>query len=365
MGFLEAVSGAAKTFDPTTSSGRKNILVGAATGGLTVPLQAAGGAMTGGDLSQYDPTKMPGYDFSQVESQKEVARKRAAALEKERQQYSQGRNAPQANMPTDISRTGVRDVTTQDLLGRGYNPNVVAQQVGGPLMSDYERQALESYQGAMTGQAPSAAEMQMRRGIEQNAQQAMALAQSRGMSPAAIRGAQYQMSQAGQQAALEAAQLRAQEMAAARSGLLQGSQAQRAAEQQMAQYQAQLNQEANMYSKTQEGQMMLAQADAQLKAQLANQGVDLEIIKQNAARGDAFSLANLEAQLKQAGMDDSMTLGYLQLITGLETGDLQLAMQQAQLEQERLAQSQQMKGQILGGVLGAGGSVLASAVKGK
>ena len=363
MALWDAVKDAAKTFDPRTSSGRKNILVGAATGGLTVPVQAIGGAMSGGDLGKYDPTKVPGYDFSQVEASKARLQQRADALEKERQGF-QRREAPQVQPGQDIARTGVRNVSTRDLLGRGFDPSVAAAQVGGPKMSGYEQQALESYSGALQGQQPSAAEMQMRRGIEENARQAMALAQSRGMSPAAIRGAQYQMSQAGQQAALESAQLRAQEIAAARGGLMQGAQAQRAAEQQMAQYQAQLDQEANMYSKTQEGQMMLAQADAELKAQLANQGVDLEIIKQNAARGDAYAMANLEAQLKQAGMDDAMVLGYLQAITGLETGDLQANMQMAIAEQQRLAQSAQARAGITGSILGSAGSVLASAVGG-
>lgn len=59
-------------------------------------------------------------------------------------------------------------------------------------------------------------------------------------------------------------------------------------------------------------QAQVAQMDQSLRAQLANQGVDLEVLKTNAAAGNAMALANLDAALKQMGMTDDMIRTYLQ-----------------------------------------------------
>lgn len=307
-------------------------------------------------IKSWDPTKVPKADTSGVQAAEQGLKEKAGRFEAMGERYQQ-RDAPRVMAPQDMRRANVQNVQTGNLLTSGFDPSVAATQVGGPTMSPYEQQALDLYSGAATGQAPSAAENMLRAGMERNARQASALAAQRGYDPAAMRGAQYQMAQAGQEAALEAGQLRAQEMEAARAGLLGGAQAQRAAEQQMAQYQAQLEQEANFFSKTEQGRMQLAQAEIDLKAQLANQGIDLEILKQNAARGDAFALAQLEAQLKQQGLNDAMTLGYIQAATGMETAVIQSQLSQAKMEQERQAASAQARTGIIGGALGALGSI--------
>ena len=199
------------------------------------------------------------------------------------------REAPQMAAPTAIDRGGVRDVQAGTL---GPAPTVGQTQIS--------PEAMELTRHAAMGLAPSQATGLLQQGISQAGQLGMALAGARGgYSPAAVRGAQREMSAAAQNAAAQASQIRAQEMAAARSQF--GDLATR---------QAELTQQAKLFNATQEGQFALAQADANLKAQLANQGVDLDVLKTNAARGDAYSDRSDEPGGDGVGQQASREVGH-------------------------------------------------------
>jgi hypothetical protein len=246
------------------------------------------------------------------------------------------RQAPQMAAPTDINRADVRNITAPTL-----GP---APQAG---MTSIDPEAVGLLRGAAMGQAPSAAQGVLAQGMSQAGQLGLALAGARGgYSPAAVRGAQRQMSAAAQDAAAQASQLRAQEMAAARGQFAD-----------VATQQAQLTQNAKLFNATQEGQFALAQADADLKAQLANQGVDLDILKTNAARGDAAAVANLQAQLQTMGMNDAMQLAYMSQILGIDEQILAAEMSRVGIEQQRYILDQQARMGLLKSVVGAAGDV--------
>jgi len=250
------------------------------------------------------------------------------------------RQAPQMAAPTMMARGDVRDVQAGRL---GAAPQMQAAQIS-PEAVDLTRQA------AM-GLAPSAATGMLQQGVSQAGQLGMALAGARGgYSPAAVRGAQRQMSASVQDAAAGASQLRAQEMAAARGQF--GDLMTR---------QAELGQQASMFNKTQEGQFALAQADMNLKAQMANQGVDLDILKSNAARGDQFALANLQAQLSTMGMNDAMQLAYVSQILGIDEQALATEMARVGIEQQRHMIDTQSRIALLQSTIKAAGDVGAKA----
>lgn len=243
------------------------------------------------------------------------------------------RTAPQAAAPTDISRAGVRDVQATPL---GAAPQATAAQI--------DPRAMQMTYDAAQGLAPSAAQAMLQSGVSQAGQLGMALAGARGgYNPAAIRGAQREMSASVQNAAAQSAALRAQEMQQARQEFSN-----------LASYSAQLGQQAELFNKTQEGQFKLAEAENALRAQAANQAVDLDVLKTNAARGDAFALANLQAQLQQSGMNDAMQLAYVAQITGIDATALATEMARINADQQRRMIDMQTKMGLFSGVLGAG-----------
>ena len=207
-------------------------------------------------------------------------------------------------------------------------------------------------------EAQSQAQNFLRAAYERSAKQANALAASRGYNPAAVRGAQYQLADANQAAALQAAQIGTEQQMQAQQAFLQGSLAQSAAAQNMAIKQAELEQQVNIYNNTAEGQRALAQAELDLKASLANQGVDLDVLKTNAARGDTRAIANIDAIMRMRGMDDGMVLGYLTSITNMNMAELSGQIQREQISEQARIQREASRNQLWGNILQGGATVL-------
>lgn len=168
--------------------------------------------------------------------------------------------------------------------------------------------ATEMTYAAAQGLAPSVAQNLLTQGVSQAGQLGMALAGARGgYSPAAVRGAQRQAAEAVQSSAAQAAALRAQEMATARQEFSN-----------LQVQQANLTQQARQFNATQEGQAALANAENDLRAKLANQGMDLDILKTNAARGDAFAMANLQAELDTMQLNQAAQIAYISQVLGID-----------------------------------------------
>ena len=249
------------------------------------------------------------------------------------------RAAPQVAAPQAIDRSGVRNVS----VGGIQAPTVSQTQI--------DPQAYSMMRDAAMGLAPSAAQGLMRQGMQQAASQSLGMAGTRGgYNPAAIRLAQRQMSSAGQDIAGQSAVLAAQEAATARGQFGE-----------IATQQAQLAAAAKQFNATMEGQVAMANAENSLKAQLANQGVDLDLVKTNAARGDQFALANLEVQLRQSGMNDAMQLAYIASILGIDEQLLATEMARVGIEQQRHMLDTQTRTQILQSGIKAAGDVAAKA----
>ena len=259
--------------------------------------------------------------------------------------------APQVQMQNPINRKSIGDVREVDM---GQSPT--AQFVN---FQGINPQAIEMQRQAAMGLAPSQATGLLQQGISEAGKLGMALAGARGgYSPAAVRGAQREMSAATQNAAAQAAQIRATEMAQARQAFGDISMG----EAELGAKRAALQQEVNIYNATEQGRFAIAQADMNLRAQMANQGIDLEVIKANAVRGDQYALANLQAQLTQIGMNDAMQIAYVSQLLGIDSTILTAEMQRAALEQSRLNANAANNQKMISSTIGAGGQVIAGQV---
>jgi hypothetical protein len=87
-------------------------------------------------------------------------------------------------------------------------------------------------------------------------------------------------------------------------------------------------------------------AERDLKAKMANQGVDLAVLKANAAAGDAAALNNLNAELAKMGLDNDMVRAYLSNELGF-----------SKLETDAQIAEGAAKTKLLGGALGAGATL--------
>jgi hypothetical protein len=230
-------------------------------------------------------------------------------------------------------------------------------------------QSLQYLQQAAAGQGPSAAQNQLRSGMDEAIRAQMTAAASRGFSPAAMRGAQMQGAELQQQAANQAAFLRAQEMQAAQQAYATGSlqQEQQARQAALQAGQTTLQQQVasdeakqaaiNAYLSgsgqlLQSGtQLTAAQAQLQQQAALANQEAMLKAGMFNNQLGlDA-------AQLQQVGQ-----LGYGQLAAGLYGTQLGAYGDILGLEQQRYNQSAKARSELIGGLISGGSSMGASAL---
>jgi hypothetical protein len=299
--------------------------------------------------------------------------------------------APTQMQPTQVNRTGIAPVTAgpqvagvAGQVGSVLNPTVAAETAA---VEQAKTMALQAAQG----QAPSFAEAMLKQNQETMLKQQQAALASRAYDPAAQRQLAVQTAEAGQALGQQAAGLRAQEMAQGRSdfaSIAQNSRAQMlgasttdvqarlsalSGDQQA--FVAQRAQDLQAQGINQDTAVKLALADQQaavtvtiqnaennLRAQLANQGVDLEVLKANAAMGNQAALADLDAKLKIMGLDDQMRQTYLNGIVALQSqqgGAAGTAAQlgtQAQIANQDAAQKQ--KAALLSGMSSAGAAAL-------
>jgi len=172
--------------------------------------------------------------------------------------------------------------------------------------------------GAAKGEAPSAAEQQLKMGAEDAIKAQQAAANSArggaGARAAANRNAAFQGSEIQTKTNQQAAALRAEEMAAARGQLMAGSEALRAGD---------INQETTQLNAAQTAlQPTVAQAQLAQQAGLQTQqlntqagmqqtGLQAQAGLQNQQLGTQVDLANLQAALQAQGMQNQYNLGLL------------------------------------------------------
>jgi hypothetical protein len=104
---------------------------------------------------------------------------------------------------------------------------------------------------------------------------------------------------------------------------------------------------------------------------MANQGVDLDVLKTNAGMGNQAALANLDAQLKATGMDDARRAQYMQtLLSGqgtqaqIDQQAQQLAFAKSEADRAQRNKKEDRLWQLGGSLLGAGASLGAAALMG-
>jgi hypothetical protein len=145
------------------------------------------------------------------------------------------------------------------------------------------------------------------------AQLAMNAGKSGSASPLALRTAAQNQASIGADIAAQSGMLRLQEQQQAQKALGDFTTGVRGQDINMAQSQADLDNQANLANLS----AATADADRTLKANLANQGVDLDVLKTNAAAGNAAAQANLSAELTKMGLDDNMQMAFLQNQLGM------------------------------------------------
>jgi hypothetical protein len=231
----------------------------------------------------------------------------------------------------------------------------------GPVVSADQQAAVAMSKAAAEGSAPSFAEQLLRRQSENAMKQQASQMAGRSFNPAALRQAQLSGAQAQAAAGEQAAALRAQEMATARSEF--GNLASQQRGQDISLEQSRQQTELGMRGQD------IQQEDIALRAALANQGVDLDVLKTNAAMGNQAALANLDAQLKATGMDDARRAQYMQtLLGGMATQESnvlrgqEIALANKQLDEQRRARYSAAETGMLGSVLGGGAALGAAAI---
>jgi hypothetical protein len=288
---------------------------------------------------------------------------------------------------------GVANVTPS--VGSIANNAQVAQGMGSV------QNALALQQQAAQGAAPSAAELMLKQQADQILAQQNAVMAGRGYDPAAARLAAQQGVALQQQAATQGAVLRADEMAKARDAFSSGALAssaqtagvvgqdvanqlsgltadQRAGVEQRAQNlqasgmnadnalkvaltEKQATDSAALASgelalRAAQGnqaaavQVELARADSTLRANLANQGVDLDVLKTNAAAGNVAAIETLRAQLTAAGLNNDMISKYLTAIVSMRGQD-------KGIEQAKAGRPEEKSPDMLTTLLGAAGKL--------
>lgn len=251
--------------------------------------------------------------------------------------------------------------------------------------------ALGMLQAAAMGNAPSQAQAVMQAGTDQAIRAQMAMGASGGFNPANLRGAQSQGALLQQQSINQAAQLRAQEMAQARQAYgqlgLSADQAQQqmfanAAQQQLAasQFQEQAKQQAlnaylqgtqNLYGMDQT--QAIQQAQLAQQAALANQAATNQAAMFNVGNTLAANQFNAQQELQAQQLNNQFGQGALNSYLAAQQGYAGLGAQMfgqalggqqglLTAEQARQMQQGQLRAQILGGALSAGGILGAAAV---
>jgi hypothetical protein len=237
--------------------------------------------------------------------------------------------------------------------------NVTAQKVDPTLITrqdqDIRNQQLAlasalQAQAAGTG-APSAAQLQLNQGLEQAiAAQAAQAAAARGGNPVlAQRQAMQNVSNLQAQTSADAALLRAKESEVARQQLGSVLQGARGQDIDVNTAQAQLDQ-----------QTKIVNAETNLKQQLANQGVDLDVVKANAAAGNQVAIENLKAELVKQGLDAEAIKTYLMTQLGITQQQADIAKTGVTTQADINKTQATNKASGIGGLISSVGSALAS-----
>lgn len=213
---------------------------------------------------------------------------------------------------SQLKETTAPTVTAEKIdpasIGKVQAERVTSNITTGPVTSANQQAAVAMSKAAAEGNAPSFAEQLLRRQSENAVKQQASQMAGKAFNPAALRQAQLSGAQAQMAAGEQAAALRAQEMATARSEF--GNLASQERGQNITLEQSRQQTELGMRGQD------VQQADTALRAAMANQGVDLDVLKSNAAAGNQAALANLDAQLKTMGLDEAKRASYMQTIVG-------------------------------------------------
>lgn len=248
------------------------------------------------------------------------------------------------------------------------DPKVAAYLQAAQQQGQNTGQAMQYLQQAAAGQGPSAAQNQLRAGMDEAIKAQMTAAASRGFSPAAMRGAQMQGADLQQQAANQAAFLRAQEMQAAQAAYAQGALQQEQQARQAALQAGQTTLQQQVASD--EARQNAINAYLQGSGQLLNSGTQLATTQaqldqqRNLANQDAAfraALFNEQAKMNAAELQQQGQLAYAN--TGLNALASQTGVysnmfaQQQQNQREAAARQAAFWQALLGGTLGAAGTL--------
>ena len=282
-------------------------IVGGIYGG---PAGAAAGAAAGGSIGGLlDPKKKVDDSANKAATAKANEFGKAVRTKREALETSPT-EAPQAVL-SRANRREVADVGSQ-----------------GTTSAD-QQELQKALMARARGETASAAEMQLKQASDKAMAQQIAMARAQGTA-AADRTAQRGIAQSQQQLASDAAILRAQEQAQAEKLAVDSAAVIR-------------NQQMQDF-------------DRALKADLANQGVDLDLLKLNTLQGSAQAELNLKAILESRGMDINQIDAYLRAEAASIGQALTAASDRASLQQKNLASERQ----ALGGILSAAGTFAAS-----
>lgn len=272
-----------------------------------------------------------------------------------------------------------------------------------------QAQLAAQLQEQAAGRGPSLAEGQLRQATDRGIRQQMAVAASGGAGANAAlaqRNVAANVGQMQQQAAADAAQMRMQEQIAARqqlAGVLESGRAQdigvaqsqaqllqqvnlanqaagnqfglanMEALNQFALQRAQLEQQSRMQNMDAGNQFALQRAQLQQQAGLASQAQFNEMLARNTQNEQQTRLANMEAELRQRGMNDEQVRAFTQMQLAQEEAQRQAMMDKERLEVQQNAAMQGLSVQahegfagrqqsIIGGMFGGIGAGAAGAV---
>lgn len=315
---------------------KKNVT--SVAGGVVSPLASnTGGLQKAWDSATGKTSRRHDQDTKKrEEAERQAQKEKSEALAAKVGEQRSGLEGARATEAPKMAAEKIARSDVQDVAGGPADASQQAQFRG-------QQQSLAQQLAAQSrGEGPSAAGMQLKQATDRNLAQQLAM-QAGATGPQAAAARRQSVQQAGtigQQAAGQAAILQLQE--------------QQAAQQQLADVTA-AGRQADIGLAT-------ADADRNLRASLANQGVDLDVLKANAAAGNAAAQANLSAELSKLGMDDAMIQSYLAAETGLLTGQQQALTAQQQIAANTRATEAQARSQMMGGLMSAGGTIGAAAM---
>lgn len=309
-------------------------------------------------LSGLDPTKVSKADTSGIQGQQKAVGEAGAAAQKTIQERIAATKTPEIVKTKGPEAGQINMGFLQALQGNLPGQQAALQKMGTQGMgAQAQMQAQEAtgmLRAAAMGEAPSAAQLQQKQAFEQAIAAQMAAQAGRAYDPAAMRQAQVAGQQLMGQQAQQAGILAAQEQEKARLG-----------------YAEMASKQATTDIARQDLELRAAQGDVEAQLKLA--GLQADVLKAQAglttqagiagadiASREAISQAELQAQA-QAQLNQ---LTQLYVNAGMSTAQAQLAAEQDLFKAEAGRQAAQsaarakMFGAVLGGVAGAGATMV-------